>query len=102
MTCFEQIVVLCEDRLVPKLRFMVHHLFTHCECAEGPFCLLTTIFLHVCKCNTDNFMLQMQEGMRILMSRHALSMASLDDVLIALLDGFEALSESTGEGTWQS
>ena len=38
--------------------------------------------------------------MRVLMSRHALSTASLDDVLAALLDGFEALSEATGEQLW--
>ena len=40
----------------------------------------------------------MQEGLRLLMQRHGLGSATLEDVLIALLDGFAAVNNSTGTG----
>ncbi len=40
----------------------------------------------------------LQAGLRILMQRHALSSATLEDVLTALVDGVAAVSDSNDSG----
>ena len=44
--------------------------------------------------------LLMQEGLRTLLTRHALSSATLDDVLLALLNGFATSVETTRSGSF--
>ena len=41
----------------------------------------------------------MQEGLRILMRRHALGSATLEDVLVALVDGTAAVDPNNGTAT---
>ena len=43
-------------------------------------------------------LLMLQEGLRTLLTRHALSSATLDDLLLALLDGFATTANTTQSG----
>lgn len=54
----------------------------------------------LCCCISCNAVLLMQEGLRTLLTRHGSSSATLDDVLLALLNGFAASAETSRSGSF--